>query len=869
MTKKIILFIPGIKGSELWEGDNKRWFPKNKEDFYSSAINNPLEARRPIDFVNAFGYPKIIYQYILDKYPKEKFDFYAYDWRKPLEHNVGGLIKTIQEYAQTGHEVYLLAHSMGGMLAKLAILELEKLELSSLVSKLISIGTPWRGSPDAFKCLSYGEPGIYSSLFQFAELFDDEKTRDLARQLPAVYQLLPSEEYYNHDKENNEGKFIAPNSDNQYMSYTEALGKVQSFYIAVNEITQKDEDVYNVYMKPIQLAMLKPLPSNISHDCLIGCNYPTLYQMPLENLEKRKAFKRECVFKDGDGVVPLYSAKPPHKANIYYVSGQHTDLLTLNPVLDFIDWCLKDKSADLPEFIYESPIDNLFKRSILAQVMCPVDTTILDENGYYITGTFDPSVPGVSELAYSKETSFFHIGESKYVFMKDTNQEDFKLKINSYDSGVADISVKVFDEDENAIEYSFDPLPVNNKVAAEVIITTNREKTEAKLYVDEKDVIGARIKRTKKDEDIRDFEKTPIPKLNISVESGKRTQKALYRKVFSGLVKINITSSTELKLKDIYFVINEGTPIRYEGEFQIKLPSGEYEIRAFGKDIYNRPTLDAYTKFKVDDELPETKIIAEINPEGLMVSFAPLTQGTKTTTYFRVDGSDYGRISPNETIPIPWGNLRKKQTEVINIEYYSENEFGVVETPEKSLKVSLGKIPILMWEDFNAYVTPEMIWGNAFLHNPVTYDDIEVSLIGKKITNATWTQRIPDDIKGIRFTNEIFEINVMYSEKYSLFFSGPPTEVLSVGQIYHFTFELITERSKDRVTHTKPEAYLRAVRSKTGDKKLKVKLEDGVFKSQFEVDESFLRQKYKLVISDMKNTHPPLREIPLMLSDED
>lgn len=118
--------------------------------------------------------------------------------------------------------------------------------------------------------------------------------------------------------------------------------------------------------------------------------------------------------------------------------------------------------------------------------MCPVDTTILDNEGNFITGTFDPSVKGISELAYDKDTLFLNIGESKYVFIRDNEEENINLKINSYDFGVADISIKIFDDEENYTEVKFDPLPVNSEISAELKIPVKSNLNEATLKSNKK-----------------------------------------------------------------------------------------------------------------------------------------------------------------------------------------------------------------------------------------------------------------------------------------------------------------------------------------------------------------------------------------------
>lgn len=868
----MILFIPGIKGSELWEGDNKRWFPKNLDDLAANAINNELKAETPIGAVNAYGKKKIIYEYLLDKYPSDIFDYHSYDWRKPIQSSVGELVHTIVNYTNNNEKLYLLAHSMGGMLAKLAILELEKLGLSNRVSRLITVGTPWRGSPDAYKVLSYGEPGIFPSLFQFAELFDDKKTCELARQFPSVYQLLPSEEYYSHGN-SDEGKFIFPSDDNGYPSYNDVLSKVRSLYDTASiKLGNKGEDIYDTYMKELQKAMLQPLPKNVEHDCLIGCNYFTLYKLPAESLEKRSTFKSECEFEDGDGVVPIYSAQPPHLAQNYYVAGQHAFLFQLNHVLEFIDWCVKDKVGNRPDWIYDEPLGSIFTKSLEAKIMCPVNTTILDSEGNYVAGTFDPSVSGISDLAFDNDIMYYSIGESKYVFFMDKLHQDIKLKINSYDTGVADVSIRIF-KDTDVTELSFEPLPVNNNVAAELIIPIKTEIEKAYLKTDHQS-LPAKIQKSKlSDSNKLQVKPDYVPKLSINISNADDTQKALYRRVYSGKVLIDIQSDNDELIKDIYFVINDGqndrTPVRYTGsEHIVTLPSGEYTIRAFGKDKYNRPTPETRKKFKIDDDRPVTKLFVEVNPEGLIISFKSITNGAKTNIYYRVNSKNFSPVSENEKVPVGWGKLRVNRNDKLTIEYYSENEFGAAEESIKKFVITQGNIGLLMWEDYSSFVSPEMIWENVLKHNDTLLSDMEIQFIGKGLSKATPSQRVPDNVKGVKFLNKLIEIDVMYSEKYSLFFYGPPTEILKVGQKYEFTFELITERSKERIVHTKPSATLRPVRSRQRDVPLEVRFEDGLFKSHFRVDNSFLTTKYKLVITDLKNTHPALREIPLTLGED-
>lgn len=50
----VTIFVPGIKGTELYEGDNKRWFPATARDLEALSLENELEPREILSKVNAF-----------------------------------------------------------------------------------------------------------------------------------------------------------------------------------------------------------------------------------------------------------------------------------------------------------------------------------------------------------------------------------------------------------------------------------------------------------------------------------------------------------------------------------------------------------------------------------------------------------------------------------------------------------------------------------------------------------------------------------------------------------------------------------------------------------------------------------------------
>jgi pimeloyl-ACP methyl ester carboxylesterase len=868
MTK--ILFIPGIKGSELYEDQNKRWFPKNTEDLPSLDIDNPLTPGAPIRKISAFvAFRTNIYKGVLDSFSPEEFEYFTYDWRQDIRSHVDSLVRTLVRMTQgEGAQVTVVAHSMGGMLAKLALLALNEMKLSVRVNKLITIGTPWRGAPDSFKVLAYGEPGFYHEFSEIKEAYDDKKTMSLARQYPSVYQLLPSHSYFTSE----DGNCLIDSDDpEKELDYSDLTQKVQIFFNEENSKrpVPKNVNVYTAYMQPIHQSMLAPLPDGIEHECIIGINYPTLYRVPVSAPKERKKFKSASKFKNGDGVVPIMSATPPHSSNVYFVKGEHKNLCSEDAVIDFIKWVVNEKKDQLPRGVILTEPDNVkeLKQGALGKFLCPIDSTILDTKGRYIAGAFDTDIEELSPLATSQSIFYYTVGEAKYLYFKEDSLEDLNVVINSYDTGVADISFEVYEED-GITDIHFAPLPVDKGSSATAFIPL-QSKEDAILdtgtYVDKATI----IKRKRTDEEA----KFPIPSLKIIITAEEGTRKIPHNPIYSGPVKLSIKTEMD-KMSSLYYSIDGDTPVPYVEEELLSLKPGQHTIQTFGKDIIGRPTRTKSSTLHIDTARPETKIHVTMNPEGLNFHFTVKTTGSNGITHYRVLDDQGRQVSVHETemasvidkneVHVPINHLQINKGNWYEIEYYSVNAFGIEEDLKK-LRISVGDITVLMWGEQSTFVTPEMVWQNVLTHNSLTLDTFDVLLFGKGLIQTTYSSKIGDDIKGVRFDSEKYTIDVMYAEKYSLYFVGL-TEVLEIGRDYKFYFELLSERTREKVTNTNPEVWLQQIK---GNKtKLDVTEKNGTYYSGFTVDNSFNDFKYKLVIIDAKNTHPALREISLISKQE-
>jgi len=121
--------------------------------------------------------------------PNENFFEFPYDWRRDNRVHSRRLARCTKEWLERRRETHpeaklvLIAHSMGGLIARHF---LEVHDGWQVTRRLITIGTPYRGSMQALEFVSNG-------VRRRAGLQVVDLTR-LARSLTSVYQLLPTYE---------------------------------------------------------------------------------------------------------------------------------------------------------------------------------------------------------------------------------------------------------------------------------------------------------------------------------------------------------------------------------------------------------------------------------------------------------------------------------------------------------------------------------------------------------------------------------------------------------------------------------------------------------------------------------------------------
>lgn len=213
-----VLFLPGFLASRLYENDERQlWEPNGDDDLRDLALDDNGESQSPIyvgevvDHGRPDGYPDLalfpihenLFAWLNELQASEQiadWEAYSYDWRYDVfdildygtrrEDGSRDYLTDIVESLAGDSTVTIIAHSNGGLLAKALMIRLEELGKEDLVDRIIFIGTPQVGTPQAMLGLLHGDD-IFHPVLTFTGT-----ARASAATMPGAYALLPSVAYF-------------------------------------------------------------------------------------------------------------------------------------------------------------------------------------------------------------------------------------------------------------------------------------------------------------------------------------------------------------------------------------------------------------------------------------------------------------------------------------------------------------------------------------------------------------------------------------------------------------------------------------------------------------------------------------------------
>jgi pimeloyl-ACP methyl ester carboxylesterase len=218
----LLVFIPGIMGTELvyrGPGEFKEEITEvvwgeDASALWSTLTAAPQRLRLTTDLIVGRVLGKIHALHMtLDVYApflsfvtkklgyKEHEDFFAfgYDWRQSNRKTAAQLAELLTRKLKEGFQtIKIVAHSMGGIVARLLLASPEYKDLAAKVSCFVQIGTPVRGASKAYFTLKrkpqFG--GICDFVLSIASHVAPETHHLLLMTLnsfPSLFELLPHE----------------------------------------------------------------------------------------------------------------------------------------------------------------------------------------------------------------------------------------------------------------------------------------------------------------------------------------------------------------------------------------------------------------------------------------------------------------------------------------------------------------------------------------------------------------------------------------------------------------------------------------------------------------------------------------------------
>jgi len=431
-THEPVLIVPGIAGTELYNGTNKIWADLdqminfNDDQFITDNLSlnsignsliqistgNVIESMThlPIFDVNIFENMRLSLENLGFILNQDLF-YFPYDWRLNLDSTKDLLNQKIQAIkTQTGSQkVNIISHSMGGLLVKDYLQQYG----DGSLDKLIFIGTPHLGSPKAGKNLFEGGN---LDIFWLSK----ERIKEISRNSPAVYELLPKQEYFSNFTgyiKNSSGSILNYNDTrsfllNQNLNST-VMGYAETFFDKhLENLSFIGIDTYNI----------------------AGCSSATQagYSLKSDNTIGGIGYT------SGDETVPLPSAdfiNIPSDHKLYLKNASHAEMPSQTNVRTAIMSILSGGALVTGGDLKTNSSECNFSGKTLAW-HSPVTVHIYDSQNRHTgpieNNALEENIPGVQ---------YEIIGHEKFVYLPTENSQTYHIVASGDDNGTFDLQI--------------------------------------------------------------------------------------------------------------------------------------------------------------------------------------------------------------------------------------------------------------------------------------------------------------------------------------------------------------------------------------------------------------------------------------------
>ncbi|MDP2638508.1 MAG: hypothetical protein Q8P26_05615 [Candidatus Levybacteria bacterium] len=493
LGKVPLILIPGMAGSELKTAEEIPWVEPDGHGFFFSHIYpadekvwvNAVEAIKLgeddyFDILkmndtgelslanlaltgNSITYDDAINFFISQGYIlNEDFFLFPYDWRKDIS-LTGPLLdqKIDQIKEQTGSQrVDIIAHSMGGLVARNYVSDMEK---AVKVRKLFTLGTPHLGSVNSLKTLRHG--GCLTKVgyqnLPFCLGVTSSEVKDVVQNMISAYELAPTEKYFDfysgedigHSYPINDVGDIDDNSITGALDYSQTktllsnLGHNTSLYSRAQIFHGIDSSFTDT--------------NGVEIVNIAGSGLPTAGQLKesyTTNILGFRVSHKDILYINGDQTVPLLSASLIDygkglsllgDAKVYYTKQEHGNLVASGSALLLVNNILNNNSS-LPDGVATVPYSF---NGTLVSAHSPVNIHIYDSLGNHTgptgSGDFEENISG----------SFYDtLDDAKFIYLPNNGQ--YTVQANSTGEGSFDLNIRKFEENVNTTTTLYKNVPL-------------------------------------------------------------------------------------------------------------------------------------------------------------------------------------------------------------------------------------------------------------------------------------------------------------------------------------------------------------------------------------------------------------------------
>lgn len=492
-----VLFLPGIESSRLYKPRalciptpltdcaDQLWEPNIDADVQDlfmnpdgTSVRSDIYTKDVVDSYSGTGNTDVYKSFstFMDSevtaHKVAAWKAAPYDWRYGIDTVVNGGVSSEGHISYSGTatssylvnqvlilassspagKVTIIAHSNGGLVAKLLVNKLKEMGRGDLIDKIVFVAVPQLGTPKAIPSILHGyeQANAHGLVTRLAT------ARELARNSPGAYTLLPSESYTS--KVATPTVLFDPNSittagfRSYYGTALDSQSELENFLTGSLDqrpqpVSFSDTDTpirvssaLLTHAKEIETTLASWTPptntkvyevAGVGLDTLSGITYKDSCVRCLIFTQPHLSFEENTVL-DGDGTVVAGSALDGGGQKYYFnisdfksatnIKINHATIMGASSVEGIIDSALVATTSNigvLPSFISASSPDFSQKKHLVYRIHSPVSLDLYDNQGHH-TGIATTTLPNGTTLSYINDgipgATYDEFGEVKYAF---------------------------------------------------------------------------------------------------------------------------------------------------------------------------------------------------------------------------------------------------------------------------------------------------------------------------------------------------------------------------------------------------------------------------------------------------------------------